>query len=226
MSEQKAVIFDKDGVLVDSYGPHLESYKMLAAQAGGTFSDEAFAKWFGRTFRETMLSPDWPEKNLTDEEIERKDREKEELYRRLVAEKFPAMPGAVELIESLHNAGFRLGLGSAGPRGNVDMAVREMGLDRWINVTVSSNDVARTKPDPEVYLKVAKTLGVEPKDCVVIEDSIHGVTAAKAAGMKCIRIISSGHSREQQTPADVMVDSLTELSPEFIDNLLYDSVQA
>ncbi|QDT35660.1 HAD family hydrolase [Stratiformator vulcanicus] len=220
MSDPKALIFDMDGVLVDSFGPHFETYQVLAREIGGEFTMEAYAKWFGRTTDVILKSDDWPEDDLTDEQIRQRDDRKEILYREIVDREFPAMDGAVELMKAAKDAGFHIGIGTAGPRGNLDQSIEKLGVAQIVEISVASDDVTRTKPDPEVYLKVSDGLGVPPRRCVVIEDSIYGVAAAKAAGAMCVGFCSTGHSRDQYGEADIVVDSLRELSPARFDELL------
>src|SRR5262245_6293014 len=114
MEEPRAVIFDMDGVLVDSYQAHWESWHFMADELGKGLTEEQFVATFGRTSRE-IIAAHWGADALSPLEIADFDRRKEALYREIVARNFPVMDGARELIRELHSAGFRLAIGSSGP---------------------------------------------------------------------------------------------------------------
>lgn len=215
MSFEFAVIFDMDGVLVDSYQAHWESWHFMADELGRGLTEEQFVRTFGRTSRE-IIAEHWGANSLTDEEIAEFDRRKEGLYRELVANSFPAMDGARELILALHEAGFGLAIGSSGPPANVALAVERLGAQKLFHTLVTGKDVKRGKPDPEVFLTAASRLGVPPARCAVVEDAPVGIAAANAAGMTSIALLSTGHTEESVSAASVIVKSLRELSPDRI----------
>ncbi len=219
MSTHRAVIFDIDGVLVDSYDAHLKSWQMLADETGVTFTDADFIAGFGRTTRD-ILQRWW---RVADErEIKRLDDRKERLYRELVADDFPAMDGAVELIDALHAAGFALAMGSSGPPENVQLALARLGRRDAFGAVVSGLDVERGKPAPDIFLAAARRLGVEPVRCLVIEDAPPGVQAARAANMACLALMSKGRTRADfiDIRPDVFVDSLREVNPHMLSKLV------
>ena len=129
MSGSRAVIFDMDGVLVDSYAAHQESWRRLAAERGYRMTPGEFAATFGRTSRE-IIEQLWGHGRLSAAEIAQLDDLKEEYYRDLVRTKFPAMEGAVELIDALSAAGIRLAVGSSGPPENVELVLEKLGAAR------------------------------------------------------------------------------------------------
>lgn len=219
MDSKQAVIFDVDGVLVDSYEAHLASWQQLAEEEGLSMTEQQFLATFGRTSRETITQT-WPERQLDEADVARLDKRKEKIFRNLIESDFPAMDGAVELIESLGAAGFLLGVGSSGPRENVDLALAKLHCRDAMQVAVSGDDVALGKPDPEIYRLVAHRLGAPPEACLVIEDAEPGIAAAKAAGMTCIALHSSGHRRDELLQADAIVNSLRELTPRTIQSFL------
>lgn len=189
------VIFDVDGVLVDSYDAHLKSWRIVAADDGVRFTEEDFATTFGQTSRE-IIRRFWPPAGLSDERIRAIDERKERLFREIVAADFPAMPGAREVIDRLRTRGFRIALGSSGPAPNVRLAVDRLHLAELVDAVVTGDDVKRGKPDPEVFLFAASMIGLDAARCVVIEDAPAGVQAARAAGMPVICLLSRGHRRE------------------------------
>jgi len=218
-SEVLGVIFDVDGVLVDSYWAHYRSWQMLAAELGLELTEEQFAATFGMTSRE-IIERFWSQRRFSREEIDRLDRRKEALYRELIAKEFLAMDGAVELVRSLHVAGFKLGIGSSAPPQNVEVSLRGLGLAELFDAVVTGADVERGKPDPEVFLKAAAKLGLAPAACAVLEDSPAGITAALRAGMVAIGVASTGRDRRSLAHAAIVVDSLKELNPQRIAALI------
>ena len=213
MAAEIAVIFDMDGVLVDTFEAHFESWNVVARVEGAEMTRQQFAKTFGRTSREiiTML---WPEKADDAAAIRNFDDRKEEAFRAIIAEEFPAMPGVSELLSSLAAAGIPMAVGSSGPSPNIAMVVEKLEATEIFSVLVTADDVTRGKPDPQVFLLAAERLGIAPARCIVVEDAQAGVMAARAAGMRCVGITSTGRTREELADADLVIDSLSELTPE------------
>jgi beta-phosphoglucomutase len=213
MNAPFAVIFDMDGVLVDTYHAHYKSWLMMAEREGLHFTEAEFAVTFGRTSRE-IIAHFWGEGHYNDAEIAALDAMKEAAFRELIADDFPAMPGAKELLAALHEYGFRLAVGSSGPPENVAMVLDRLDARHLFGAVVTGMDVTRGKPDPQVFLLAAERLGVPPSRCIVVEDARPGVQAAHAAGMKAVGLVSTGRTREELAQADHIVKSLEELSPE------------
>ena len=215
----QAVIFDVDGVLVDSYEAHYQSWQRLCRERGLRMTEAQFVATFGRTSRE-IIRELWGDRCATDQAVAELDARKEELFREILAKDFPAMDGAVELIDQLDAAGFRLALGSSGPPENVDLVLDALGCRHRFAAVVTGVDVTRGKPDPQVFLLGAERVGVVPARCVVIEDAPAGVTAAHAAGMKCIAVVSTGRVREKLAAAELIVSSLREVNAERVRALI------
>lgn len=214
----RAVIFDMDGVLVDSYRAHYESWASLCAEHGVPFDEQRFTATFGRTSRDIIRLLWQPPPD--DPAVRALDDRKEALYREIVARDFPAMDGASELLGSLHAAGIELAVGSSGPPENVELAVDRLGR-HFFAATVTGRDVDRGKPDPQVFQLAAERLGVTPDACVVIEDAPDGIEAAHAAGMAAIALASTGRAQtdfDGLAPA-LIVRSLRELSPDVLRRL-------
>jgi beta-phosphoglucomutase len=219
MNESLAVIFDMDGVLVDSYHAHYESWRITAAEEGREITEAEFAAAFGRTSREIIAS--WEGGDAyTDMEIAALDDRKEAAFREILGRDFPAMAGADELLRSLAEAGFALGVGSSGPPENVELVLDRLGGRGRFGVVVTASDVTRGKPDPQVFLLAAERLGVPPGRCAVVEDAAPGVDAARAAGMASVGFVSTGRKREDLDHADLVIDRLDELSPEVLRELI------
>ena len=214
-----AVIFDMDGVLVDSYHAHFESWERGATEIGREMSISQFNRTFGRTSRE-IIAEHWGLSALTEAEIQKFDERKESLYREIVAQAFPAMDGATELIRELHAAGFQLAIGSSGPPENVEMVLENLGVKSLIQAVVTGRDVTHGKPDPQVFLIAAAKLRTIPGRCAVIEDAPVGIAAANSAGMTSIALLSTGHTADSVAAAKLTVTSLRELSAKQIAALI------
>jgi beta-phosphoglucomutase len=219
MNDKLAVIFDMDGVLVDSYMAHFRSWQEVGAEQGHTVTEAEFAAQFGRTSRE-IIAGAWGGGAFTDAEIAALDDRKEAVFREILAADFPTMPGAEALLQALHHAGFALGVGSSGPPENVDFVLDHLVNRALFDAVVTGSDVTRGKPDPQVFLLVAQRLGAAPARCAVVEDAPVGVQAANAAGMTSIGFASTGRSRAAFADADFAIDALDELSPELIRRLI------
>jgi HAD superfamily hydrolase (TIGR01509 family) len=207
----EAVVFDLDGVLLDSEQLWDETRERLAKERGGRWHDHAQRDMMGmsshewsRYMHETIGLPEPPE------EINR------EVVERLAAayrERLPVIPGAREAVERLA-ARWPLGLASSSNRELIDLALELLGVRRLFKATVSSEEVARGKPAPDVYLEAARRLGVAPVHAAAIEDSHNGILAAKAAGMRVIAIPNRHFPPDEQTlaQAEVVLDSPAELT--------------
>jgi beta-phosphoglucomutase len=215
--QRLAVIFDVDGVLVDSYRAHFQSWRLMFGEIGGDYCEELFAADFGRTSRDILRRNFGAD--MTDERIRELDKRKEAIYRDLIRHDFPAMDGAVELIDALVAERFLLAVGSSGPIENVTLSLEKLGRANRFAAIVTGADVTRGKPDPQVFLLAAARLGAEPAACCVVEDAAHGIEAARRAGMKSVALTGTA-SRYQLVGADLVVDSLRELSPSGVRDLI------
>ena len=208
-----AVVFDLDGVIVDSEHVWDEARKELAAERGGRWHERASRDMMG------MSSPEWsrymhdvialsePPEEINEEVVRRL----EEIYRR----ELPLVDGAVEAVERLA-ARWPLGLASSSNRELIDLVLELSGLAKHFRATVSSEEVARGKPAPDVYLEAARRLRVSPESCAAIEDSENGIRSAKAARMRVLAIPNPQYPPEDEalTLADDVLGSINELVPE------------
>ena len=202
------VIFDMDGVLVDSADAHWESWRLLARENRRTATREQFATTFGRQNRD-IIPILFGEVSAA--KMQALSERKEALYRDLIRDHPPVVPGAVELIRSLFADGAVLAVGSSGPRANIDLVLAAMEVVDAISVVVSADDVTRGKPDPQVFQLAVERLGLSPGRCIVIEDAPAGVLAAKAAGARAVAVLIH-HPRQAFSQADCLVDRLSDLS--------------
>jgi beta-phosphoglucomutase len=215
----RAVIFDVDGVLVDSYDAHLRSWVLMAREHGRELTEDEFAATFGQTSRE-IIARFWGAE-LDDAEREALDARKEAIYRDLIRADFPAMDGAVALIDALAAAGFLLAVGSSGPPENIELTLERLGRRERFQAMVTGRDVIRGKPDPQVFALAAERLGVASHRCIVVEDAPVGIAAADAAGMASVALVGTA-TAESLSAANLVVRSLRELDPPRLAALLDD----
>ena len=214
-----AVIFDVDGVLVDSYAAHFQSWRLFAAEHDYELSESEFASSFGRTSRE-VLTAWWPDRRLTPAELKSMDDRKEELFREIIADQIPEMPGARVLWRNLLAAGFRIGVGSSGPPKNVQLVMQHLDPQGTAGAVITGADVTKGKPDPQVFQLAAEELRTLARDCVVVEDAPAGIVAAHAADMKCIALVSTGRKHAELNKADWIVSDLSEVTIDGLRDLL------
>jgi beta-phosphoglucomutase family hydrolase len=205
-SMTKAVLWDLDGVLVDTAPFHLQAWQELFQSLGKGFAEADFRRTFGLR-NDAILGDILGE--LTLAEIERLAQEKEELYRQKIGGKVTAIPGAVELLRRLQQRGKKSAIVSSTTRENVRMVLASLGLEGAFEAVVAEEDAPKGKPDPQGFLVAAEKLGVAANECAVIEDAPGGLEAAKRAGMRCIGVTTS-RPREGLAAADLVVDSLEE----------------
>jgi HAD superfamily hydrolase (TIGR01509 family) len=205
------VVFDLDGVLLDSEQVWDSVREELVLERGGRWHDQAQRDMMGmsslewsRYLHDELGVPDPPEE-LSAEVVRRL----ESRYR----EHLPVLPGAREAVERLA-AHWPLALASSSNRELIDLALELLGVRHLFAATVSSEEVARGKPAPDVYLEAALRLGVDPVRAAAIEDSHNGIRAAKAAGMRVIAIPNEHFPPDEDAlaQADVVLDSLVELT--------------
>ena len=207
----KAVIFDWDGTLADTKKAVVQSFQKVLGEAGCVVSDEFIERRMGIGTKKTIEEA-FRECNMRfdDEMLENLAREKIKIQVSLT-EIVDLFEGAAELLEELQGRA-KIALATMSGRKVVDKILPEKRIKTYFDVVVSADEIVNPKPDPEVFRVSAKKLGVDPKDCVVVEDSVFGVRAAKAAEMKCIAVPSGAYNIEelQEENPDLMINSLTE----------------
>lgn len=216
---ESGVIFDFDGVLVDTGEYHKQSFYDLAKAEGLRFSDEYFYRTFG--MQNYQILPEMAGRELSRDEIDRLSEWKESRFRKLIAGGIKPMDGVKKLLLDLKSAGFRLAVGSSAPRVNLDFMLGGAGISGMFDAEVSGDDVQNGKPAPDTFLKAAELLGVGPERCVVIEDAIAGVLAGKSAGMKVVAITTTT-KREKllAAKADRVIDGFIEVDADFFKNVI------
>ena len=211
-----AIVWDVDGTLVDTAAQHFRAWERLAAEIGKPFTHSDFAATFGMRNPEILRQlfyPDADDKLCAD-----LGRRKEDLYRASVREEGTRLlPGVGRLLAAFAAAGWPQAVGSSAPPGNVELLLGLTDPRHYFQAVVTGDDVSRGKPDPEVFLSAATKLGVEPRRCVVFEDAVAGVQAARAGGMRCVAVTFVGHHPADKLAAagaDLVVESLEQVEVE------------
>ena len=211
---KRAFIFDMDGTLVDNMYFHTEAWGKLLAENGIEMNAHDFlVKTAGKTNRE-ILPTVFGE--ISDERIAELGSRKESLYQELFLPERKTVDGVIEFLEKSKELGIKLAVSTAAPIGNVKFILDGLDLRKFFAAVVTAADVKVGKPNPEIFLKSAAMIGVEPKNCLVFEDAIGGFEAAHRAGMKSIGI-ATVNSIEDILKLDSVVeahDDFTELKPE------------
>jgi beta-phosphoglucomutase family hydrolase len=203
----KGVLWDMDGVLVDTGEFHFRAWHDVLAQYDVAFTRELHRETFGMN-NAGILSRLFGDKLTPDLQSEISDR-KERQFRAAVRGHAEPLPGVRTWLRRLQSAGFRQGIASSAPIANIDTLIDELGLRDFFDAIVSGTDLPG-KPDPAVFLKAAEKLVVPPEGCIVVEDAVAGVEAARRAGMKCIAVTTTNRA-EALSVADVIVDQLDAL---------------
>lgn len=204
----EAVIFDFDGLIVENEHIQLQSFNETLATYGVSLTEEDFHALVGKTQKE--IFGELREKFGIRESIENLTTRKREKYLRLVQEKLRPRSGLKELIKWVNARGLQKGIASSSPKEDVIAVLRAIGLDSEFDSVMSSFELRNGKPDPDIFMAVAKDLGVRENRCIVLEDSAIGVQAAKKAGMKCIAAPSFFTKEQNFSEADCVVSDLFE----------------
>jgi beta-phosphoglucomutase len=214
MTDAFAAIWDVDGTLVDTAELHYRAWIELAAEIGKPFTRKDFTATFGRRNPEIIRSL-W-DPDASDAVVADLAERKEQSYRTAaLREGVTLLPGVRELLEGLKALGWRQAIGSSAPLANVDLILTVTGTKDFFDAIASAEDTTRGKPDPQVFQVAAAKLDVSPERCVVFEDAVAGVEAAKVAGMKCVAVRFVGHHSAEAlraAGADRVVECLTEIS--------------
>jgi beta-phosphoglucomutase len=221
LAQNSAVIWDVDGTLVDTAELHFEAWRVLAQELDKPFTRADFAATFGR--RNPEIIRQLFGNAYSEDEIAQLGDRKEEYYKAAARHGVDLLPGVRALLEGLHAAGFKQAVGSSAPRGNLDLILQLTGTDRLFDAIVSMEDTQRGKPDPQVFLAAAERLAIPPERCLVLEDAVAGVQAAKAGGMRCIAVTFVGHHPEEalrRAGADRIVKTLEHVSVDLVHELI------
>lgn len=195
----KAVIFDMDGTIVPNRDYHLAAWRRLCFEEQFDVSDQELLATFGCTNSEIFSQ--LGKGTLSEQQKLRLADRKESLYREYYSGKVLPVKGLTTLLSVLNRMNIPLALATSAPAANVDFTLLQSGLGEWFGVITDSTGIVHGKPHPEIFLKTARSLGVNPDECLVFEDAPHGLAAARAAGMAMIALTTT--FSPQQLPSDV-----------------------
>jgi beta-phosphoglucomutase len=222
MKSPAAAIWDVDGTLVDTAELHFRAWVELATTINKPFTRADFAATFGRRNPEIIRA--LFDARADDQTVLDLGERKERIYRAAAErEGISLLPGVRELLDGIRVLGWKQAVGSSAPRANLDLILTVTGTAADFAAVVAAEDTTRGKPDPQVFQVAAAKLGVPAKQCVVFEDAVAGVEAAKAAGMKCVAVRFVGHHSAaalQDAGADRVVECLTELTSDYVRRLV------
>jgi beta-phosphoglucomutase family hydrolase len=204
----EAVIWDMDGVIADTAPYHFKAWQTVFPPRGATFTEQDFRHHFGQR-DDTIIRDTIP--GLSAEEVDVIAAEKEAVFRQEAAHKVKPLPGAIELLKSLKEHGLKMAIASSAPIENIELITGSLKIKQYFQTLVWGREVAEGKPSPLGFLLAAERLGVEPGNCLVIEDAVAGVAAAKRAGMKCLAV-TNNHPRESLSAANLIVETLESVS--------------
>ena len=201
----RAILWDLDGVLVNSMDFHYQAFREVLTGRGRELSREEYLETIIGLRNDAIfkrLLPGTPYGVVV-----KLAQQKEEAFRRLIAGRVQPLPGSAELVRRAKDAGLLQAIVSSTPRENIALILRSLALENFFDAIVGEEDATRGKPDPEGFLVAARLLGIAPVDCVVIEDAPEGIAAGMAAGMRCIGVTTT-RSAEKLSQADLVVGSL------------------
>jgi beta-phosphoglucomutase family hydrolase len=218
MFDRYSIIFDMDGVLADTGPIHFKSWaKMAKEDANVDLSKKFFEETFGEQSIPITRKLVGPE--VDQALVEEWANLKEQYYREMVKDKLEPLPGAIDLIKNFKKKGFKLAVGSSGPKENVELLLTTLKIKPYFDVVITAEDVKIGKPAPDVFLIVAKRLNINPENCLVIEDAPVGVEAAKKANM-CSIALTTTHAIDELNEADFIANDLSEVKVEHIIKIL------
>ena len=207
----KAILWDMDGIVADTGEAHLMAWQDLYAERGQIITYDTFAATFG--MNNPPIIKLWLGEDTTEEEVMRLSTRKEELFRVHARDHVRLFPGVTTWLERGRARGYRQAVASSGPMANIVAVIGALGVADYFDALLSGAFLPRSKPDPGIFLQAAASVGATPNECLVIEDGIVGVEAARRAGMRCLAVTNT-HPAEKLAGATLVVDSLADLDPD------------
>ncbi len=216
-NEAKAVIWDMDGIIVDTAQYHRKGWQIVFQKRGANYTEEDYRRNTGK--RNDGIIRNVLGEKIAQNEIMTITREKDETFRQLIGQNIRPLPGVLKLITSLKEHGFKIAIASSASIENIRLITQSLKIHNYFDAIVSGWEVTKGKPNPQVFLLAVKKLGVEAEDCIVIEDAIVGVTASKRAGIRCIAVTNT-NPKEDLQEADLVIDTLEEITVDDLERLL------
>ena len=216
----KAVIFDMDGVIVDTNPHHRTAWREFYQRYGKTLSDEDFVEHVSGKHNTHIVAHLFAGQTLTPDEVLRLGNEKEALFRELYRPNIVPVAGLVDFLKALKKAGILTAVATSAPVENLDFVVDALQLRPYFDALLNESMVSRPKPDPEIYQKAMAMLSVEPGESVVFEDSMTGIRAAKALGATVVGVATTQTPDELRPFVDDVISNFTEMTPERLHRLV------
>lgn len=213
----KGILWDMDGVLADTVEAHYQAWRAFFTERGGAITREQLYATFGMANPEILRL--WLGDDLPEETILALAAHKETLFRQAAKGSVKLFPGVIEWLQRARARGYRQAVASSGEMANIVAIVSALDIGNYFDALVSGALLPRCKPDPAVFIQAAASLGVAPSDCLVIEDGIAGVEAARRAGIRCLAVTTT-HPAQKLAGADLIVNSLAELDEVTFDRLI------
>ncbi len=209
MMNFQAVLFDMDGVVVDNLPYHVDAWLLFCERKGIPLTREIFYRELnGMNSKDTF---EWfYKREMTRAEVEVLEEEKELIYRDFYRPHIKPANGLLVFLEKLRSHGIKTALATSAGPGNIDFIVDGLGIRDQFDAIIGGAEVQKGKPDPEIYVRAASLVGVEPAACWVIEDSLQGIAAGQAAGMRVVGI-STSHTPEELAHTNVVRADFTNL---------------
>ena len=206
---QAAVIFDMDGVICHTNPFHSLAFKTFFAKRNLYPTEEEFSlHMYGKS--NSYILKHFLGREIVGQEFIDLEFEKESLFREIYADHVKPIERYLEFLNELKSLGIKTGVATSAPRANLDLIMGKLGFESNMESIMASENVSQHKPNPEVYLKSAENLGVNPENCIVFEDSFSGVSAGINAGMKVVGVLSS-HTVAELPPCELYINNYTEV---------------
>lgn len=213
-----AVIFDMDGVICHTNPYHAKAFEAFFKKYNIESSEEEFQEhMYGK--HNSYIMQHFFKKPISHDELIDLEFEKEELFRIIYKDHITPIAGYLGFLEDLKNNNFKTGVATSAPKANMDLILDALNIRSKMGSILCSENVSHHKPHPEVYLKSSENLQLDPKNCVVFEDSFSGITAGLNAGMTVVAVLST-HTKEQLPVCHAYINDYTEISAEKILELL------
>lgn len=218
MSQEKAVIFDMDGVICHTNPFHSIAFKEFFAKRNIYPSEEEFEKhMYGKS--NSYIMSHFFDRKIDGEELLQLEDEKEGLFREIYKNHIEPLSGFLNFFHDLKKESFKIGVATSAPMANLELIAGKLDLFPHFSSVFASENVTKHKPDPEVYLNSAKNLQVDPVNCLVFEDSFSGITAGLNAGMRVVAVLSS-HSKEELPESHFYIRDYNEINATTVAEIL------
>jgi len=211
----QAVIWDMDGVLVDSLPTHVEAWQIILTRYGYQYTYEQMIPVFG--MNDVSVLSTLTNGRFTEEEQKTLAREKESIYQDLIGREIKSLPGVSTWLENFRDGGLKQTLASSSTRESISIILKNLHIDSFFDIVVSGEGFP-SKPNPFIFLKAAEKLNIQPENLLVIEDSAVGVEAAKTAGMYCLAVTTTT-TKEELKKADLVVNRLNQLTIPLLESI-------